>query len=72
MKHDSVLKSGVSLDAGALAKQTMPAAQKKSYANVNTGDNVTGNGVLPNGPFTVQNQNSYNSNKFLNESEISC
>lgn len=61
VKHDSTLKSGVSLDAGALAKQM----QKKSYANVNTE-----NGVIPNnGPYTVQNQNT---NKFIGNSEISC
>lgn len=54
----------------------MPSMQKKSYANVNTSDSVTGNGVLPNGPFTVQGQNSYlnstHTNKFLNDAEISC
>lgn len=62
-KHETALKSGVSLDAAALAKQM----QKKSYANVST---TAENGVLPNnGPYAVQNQNS---NKFLNNSEISC
>lgn len=63
VKNESALKSGVSLDAGALVKQM----QKKPYVNVGT----TGeNGVLVNnGPYAVQNQNS---NKFIGNSEISC
>lgn len=61
VKHESALKSGVSLDAGALAKQM----QKKPYVNVGT---TAENGVLPNnGPY--QNQNS---NKFIGNPEISC
>lgn len=51
----------------------MPIAQQKSYANINAGDAVAGNGVLPNAAFTVPNHlNSTHPNKFLNESEISC
>lgn len=70
------MKSGLSLDAGALAKQTMAPVQKKPYANLNAVDNLTGNGVLPNGPYTIQNQNTYmnnaHPNKYVNEPEIGC
>lgn len=41
LKADSSLKSGISLDAGALVKSMNTPTQKK-YANVNAGDNVTG------------------------------
>ncbi|KAI4469994.1 apical endosomal glycoprotein precursor [Holotrichia oblita] len=72
----SSLKSGVSLDPGALIKQALPNGQLKKYANVNAGDAmVTGNGVIQNGPYTGQNNyvyNNTNANKYLNESEISC
>lgn len=72
VKNDiSNLKSGVSLDPSALAKQNMPTTQKK-YANINTGESITGNGVLHNGPYSNQN-NFMNKNKnILNESEITC
>lgn len=63
VKHDSALKSGVSLDAGALAKQM----QKKPYVNVGT---TAENGVLPNnGVYAAQNQNS---SKIVGKPEISC
>ncbi|CAG9816232.1 unnamed protein product [Phaedon cochleariae] len=56
-KSESTLKSGVSLDAGALAKQVMTSQNKtplqpKKYANINTGEGVTSNGVLQNDPFS--------------------
>jgi hypothetical protein len=67
----SSLKSGISLDAGALAKQSLTPTQNK-YTNFKAGDAVTGNGVLQNGPVS---QNSYlnaNASKYLNEAEINC
>lgn len=52
IKNESSLKSGVSLDAAALAKQNMtPSAQNKKYANVNTAEPITSNGVLQSDPF---------------------
>lgn len=48
VKNDAAtLKSGISLDAGALIKQSSTQAK---YANVPTGGAVTGNGVVLNGP----------------------
>lgn len=62
VKHEGGLKSGVSLDAAALAKQ-----MQKPYANVGA---PAENGVLPsNGPYVVQNQAA---SKFLGSAEISC
>ncbi|XP_057655482.1 tyrosine-protein kinase receptor isoform X1 [Diorhabda carinulata] len=49
-QNDYSLKSGVSLDAGALAKQAM-MPQINKYANISTGDGPTSNGVLQNDPF---------------------
>ncbi|XP_018579561.1 ALK tyrosine kinase receptor isoform X2 [Anoplophora glabripennis] len=69
MKGDYSLKSGVSLDAGALAKQVMTPSQNKKYANINTGDSITSNGVLQNDPFS---NHVGNSKKYLNEAEINC
>lgn len=70
----------MSLDAGALVKQSMgnnaTTPTQKKYANINTSDNITGNGMLQNGPFSLTNQNNFvsgNNTKFLsNESEINC
>lgn len=69
MKNDYSLKLGVSLDAGALAKQVMTPSQNKKYANINTGDSVTSNGILQNDPFL---NHVGNSKKYLNEAEINC
>nr|XP_023027843.1 ALK tyrosine kinase receptor isoform X2 [Leptinotarsa decemlineata] len=52
LRNECTLKSGVSLDAGALAKQAMAPPQNKKYANINTGDEVTSNGILQNDPFS--------------------
>lgn len=42
----------MSLDAAALAKQTMtPSSQNKKYANINTVEPITSNGVLQSDPF---------------------
>lgn len=78
-KNDN-LKTGLSLDACVLAKQNMPqtqkVTQKKPYVNVNTGAEAkTGNGVIPNGPYSIQNQTNtvyMNNNANLNDSEINC
>lgn len=52
VKNELTLKSGVSLDAAALAKQAMPqSAQNKKYANINTSDQITSNGIIQNDPF---------------------
>lgn len=65
------LKSGISLDAGALVKQSIPVAQK--YANISTGDNnKTGNGVIQNGPYNNNPNFLNNSKKFINDAEITC
>lgn len=76
-KTDNI-KSGVSLDACKLAKQSMPqnsVPQKKPYINISTGDSdpVTGNGVIQNGPYT-QPSALYinNTSSRINDSEISC
>lgn len=53
------LKSGISLDAGALAKQT-------------TQNKYTGNGVVQNGPIIQNSFLNANSGKYLNETEINC
>ncbi|KAB0792846.1 hypothetical protein PPYR_14805 [Photinus pyralis] len=45
------LRAGVSLDAGALVKQSMSSPNKKSYANLNPDEVKMGNGVLQNGPY---------------------
>lgn len=68
--QETNVKSGVSLDAGALIKQVMPMTnQTKKYANVDTKgktDNATtGNGVIQNGPYSTQNN-------YLNDGEINC
>lgn len=69
VKDLSSLKSGISLDAGALAKQSL--AQNK-YSNLLTGDTVTGNGVLQNGPVSQNNYLNANASKYINETEINC
>lgn len=64
------LRAGVSLDAGALAKQSMSPIHKKSYANINAEDKVTSNGIIQNGPCTLSKDGVYLSNPpstFLNE-----
>lgn len=67
VKSDCTIKSGLSLDAGALQKQAMSGTpQNMKYANVNTGEPVTSNGVLQTDPFANRNQ------KYLNETEINC
>lgn len=79
-KKNDNLKTGLSLDACMLAKQNMPQAnnvtQKKPYVNINTGSEpVTGNGVIPNGPYSIQNQTNslyMNNNPNLNDSDINC
>uniref|UniRef100_A0A6P7FI40 Tyrosine-protein kinase receptor n=1 Tax=Diabrotica virgifera virgifera TaxID=50390 RepID=A0A6P7FI40_DIAVI len=48
--NDYSLKSGVSLDAAALAKQAM-SPQGNKYANITTGDAPTSNGILQNDAF---------------------
>lgn len=71
MKNDSNnLKSGLSLDAAALVKQSIPISQK--YANINTGDTITGNCVIQNGPYSNQTTFLNNTKKYVNEAEISC
>lgn len=67
----NTLMSGLSLDAGALIKQSVPITQNKKYTNIGE---VTGNGVIANGPYSNTNNYLYgnNANKFVNESEISC
>ncbi|KAJ3662397.1 hypothetical protein Zmor_006748 [Zophobas morio] len=67
----SSLKSGISLDAGALAKQSLTPTQNK-YSNFKTGDAVTGNGVLQNGPVSQSSYLNANASKYLNEAEINC
>ncbi|XP_008194070.1 tyrosine-protein kinase receptor isoform X2 [Tribolium castaneum] len=69
MKDMNSLKSGISLDAGALAKQSLTP---NKYSNLLTGDAVTGNGVLQNGPVSQNNYLNANASKFLNETEINC
>lgn len=70
MKNDSSnLKSGLSLDAAALVKQSIPISQK--YANINTGD-ITGNCVIQNGPYSNQTNFLNNTKKYINDAEISC
>ncbi|CAH0545803.1 unnamed protein product [Brassicogethes aeneus] len=51
--ENNALKSGISLDASALVKQSMTPTQ---YANVTAGKNV-GNGVILNGPVQERTQN---------------
>ncbi|XP_022918243.1 tyrosine-protein kinase receptor [Onthophagus taurus] len=63
------LISGLSLDAGALIKQTAPIGQNKKYTNITGTGN---NGVIANGSYSNSNAYLYNANKFANESEISC
>ncbi|KAK5639789.1 hypothetical protein RI129_010600 [Pyrocoelia pectoralis] len=55
------LRAGVSLDAGALAKQTMSPPNKKSYANINPEDLKMANGVLQNGPCNLTNDGVFRS-----------
>ncbi|KAJ8931560.1 hypothetical protein NQ314_015507, partial [Rhamnusium bicolor] len=69
LKSECTLKSGVSLDAAALAKQAMTPSQNKKYANINTGDSITSNGILQNDPFS---NHVGNNQKYLNEAEINC
>ncbi|CAG9855575.1 unnamed protein product [Phyllotreta striolata] len=58
------LKSGVSLDAGALAKQAMAPNPGGKYANVNAGEGPTSNGgLLQNDPF---------SNRVGQKQEVNC
>lgn len=58
-KNESTVKSGVSLDASALAKSMMVPNQKKKYANVDE------NGMVQNGGYSI---------KYIgkNEPEINC
>lgn len=70
------LRAGVSLDAGALAKQAISPIQTTAYANVNPDNKISGNGCIPNGPCNSSNQNSYvnsgtSNSKFLKES-VTC
>lgn len=66
------LKSGVSLDAAALVKQSIPPGTQK-YANITTGDNnKTGNGVIQNGPYNNNPNFLNNSKKYINDTEITC
>ncbi|KAG5888425.1 hypothetical protein JTB14_020200 [Gonioctena quinquepunctata] len=54
VKNECTVKSGVSLDAGALAKQAMTPSQNRKYTNignVHAGDAVTSNGILQNDSF---------------------
>lgn len=70
VKTDSSLRSGISLDASALAKQSLGTNQNNysNFKNNKTTDGaLTGNGVLQNGPVIHPN-----SSKFLNETEINC
>lgn len=64
------LKSGVSLDAAALVKQSLPGTQK--YANISAGDNKTGNGIIQNGPYNNNPNYINNSKKYVNDAEITC
>ncbi|XP_025832818.1 ALK tyrosine kinase receptor [Agrilus planipennis] len=76
VKHEqSSISAGVSLDASALAKQqpqssTVPS-QKTSYANVDTMEAVTENGVIPNGSTNFTAQKSYFRSMVPNES-VNC
>lgn len=77
-KTDNI-KSGVSLDACKLAKQSMPTTNnvppKKPYVNISTGNEqeITGNGVIQNGPFTTPSALYINNTSSRhNDSEISC
>ncbi|CAH1983529.1 unnamed protein product [Acanthoscelides obtectus] len=63
--HQAALKSGVALDAGALAKQAM--AQNKKYQNVNPGAEANGIDAFHAGTLPVGQQNKYH-----NEPEINC
>lgn len=51
------LRAGISLDAGALVKQSL--SPKKSYANINAEDKLTGNGVIQNGPCSLPKENGF-------------
>lgn len=69
------LKSGVSLDAAALVKQSLPNTQK--YANITTGtgagdNNKTGNGIIQNGPYNNNPNFLNNTKKYVNDAEITC
>ncbi|KAJ8980042.1 hypothetical protein NQ317_007198 [Molorchus minor] len=68
LKTEYSLKSGVSLDAAALAKQAMTPSQNKKYANITTGESIKSNGFLQNDPFSTRGSKQ----NFLNESEINC
>lgn len=53
VKTETSLKSGVSLDAAALAKQNMtPTSQNKKYANLSSVEPITSNGVLQSDSFS--------------------
>lgn len=71
------LKSGVSLDAAALVKQsstiTPTTNNTQKYANITTGDNnKTGNGVIQNGPYNNNPNYINNTKKYINDNEITC
>ncbi|XP_045462043.1 ALK tyrosine kinase receptor isoform X2 [Harmonia axyridis] len=70
VKNDATtLKAGISLDAGALIKQSSPQAK---YANVAAGAAVTGNGVVANGPnITIANStnNTKSPSVFIEKNE---
>ncbi|KAF5298515.1 hypothetical protein FQR65_LT00057 [Abscondita terminalis] len=65
----NTLRAGVSLDAAALAKQSMSPVSKKSYVNINPDDVKMGNGVLQNGPCSLTNKTP--NGTLLNET-INC
>ncbi|XP_060520697.1 tyrosine-protein kinase receptor [Cylas formicarius] len=60
------VKSGVSLDAAALAKAVMTPNQAKKYANVNASDVPVSNGLIQSHNFSVGNHLP------KNDTEINC